>query len=1133
MSKTFRFLFLLVAFSLLQTLAGSVVLKAQSFAAHSRLASGNWFMVAVDKTGVYRIGIAEVPALNGTPCEKIAVFGSTGNMLPVDNNGGIPDDLEPAAIRLVDVDANGLFDGNDYLLFYAEGPNVWRFDAGSAKFEYEVNPYTLSNYYFLTNTYSGDATTDNTLRLSLDETTVATNGDINEYTSVAVVNQEKVNPNNGGQVWVGDKFTAAVSEYHYDLAMPSLQPGATIQARYGFVSNSKQSAVFDVSVGNETRQHNFRNGNYYRTFDEQFTYSGSTPVRVLCHYRPQESSAVGYVDFIELNGLSPLSYEGGQLCLRNTQQISSGASCRFVVTGSPDALEAWDVTQAVQPKALQVTPSGNGFSFVAQTETVGTFLLFRPSDAYFPSSIEPVENQDLHGSDPVDYVIVAHRDFLDHAEQIADMHRLHDGMRVLVTTQEAVFNEFSSGKKDPIAIRQFLRCLKAKGLSQSDVVPRYLLLFGKGTFDNRDLLGAGLPTVVTYQNPVTYDFYDGASPSDDIFGFLDMDGSSSTITQLEVSIGRLPAKNKAEADRVVDKIVGYMEKHDLQRDDVRGDWRNYVCLLSDDADPSSSGDTNFVTSSEKTANLIKQRYPHFNIDRIYADAFIQQSGADGSYYPDVNNALRQRINYGCLLLNYIGHGSNQYIGTERYMQISDIEKYSNTDRLTFFVTSTCSFGRYDQVDEISGAEAFLLAPAAGVGVISAARPITHVQRFNTDVCLNALNPENTIGDALRLAKNTTSSSRTILLLGDPALHLSIPRNQAVVTTINGTPVCDSIVDSLQVLSTVTVEGEIRNSSGQLVSDFDGEIFPIVFDREVKCRTLANDNDSTEVDFVQQKNVLFKGRERVSGGRFCFKFIIPMDVSYRYGGAKISLYAKGGVDHATGQYDNLMFGGFSDTVEVGELHPTVELFINDTTFRDGAVTNETPTIYARLSDSVGINAAGSGLGHDITAILDNNPYSTITLNDFFEPDIADSRNGQVRYTLGKLSDGMHTLTLKCWNIFNFSGSATIRFNVVNDKTSTIANLCASPNPASDRTSLRMEHNLSNNVKSCRFDIYSAQGVLVKSFTPTPAEGSYAVVVDWDFTSEGGTKLPRGIYLLRATLTTADGDLMSETTKIVKH
>lgn len=1110
----------------LLALLPTLSLRAQGYASQSLLATGQWYKIAVPASGVYKITAAQAPALLQASCDHICLYGAPGDMLAISNGASHPDDLTPAAIQVFDLNANGLFDADDYLLFYGEAPNMWRYVPADQRFEYNVHAYANNNFYFLTPDGAGGT-------LQRVQSCPDLSGepiDLTTHTAVVLFHEDRINTHGGGQIWVADKFTPNLPSRSYTLTLPAPPASGAIQARYAFASLSTLMSSFEVTAGATTRHHSFPNSSKYLIFREDFNSVTSSDITFQCTYQPHESNATAYIDYIEVNAPAPLAYGGGQQTFRNKDHLQETVPCRYTITGHTAGLTVWDITSPSQPASVAIAPSGSRFSFLFSPDCARTFVAFTPDDALTPSSVEALPNQNIHGAAPSDYIIVTHSDFLDQANRLADLHRRHQGLTVMVVTQEQVFNEFSSGKQDPVAIRQMLRCLNSHSDSTLPA-PRYLLLFGKGTHDNRDILGLHQSTAVTYQSPASFDSDGEAYPSDDIYGYLSDRAAGPFEGTLTVSIGRLPAKTPAEATHLVDKIESYMLRSDLGRDDIRGDWRNYVALLADDADPSSPYDTTFASDSEALARRIKSLHPQFNIDRIYADAYPQQSGADGSYYPDVNNALRQRMNYGCLLLNYIGHGSSNYIGTERFMEFSDIDKYSNTDRLAFFVTSTCTFGKYDLAGDICGAEVFLLADAAGVGIVSAARPIHHVKRFNADVCLHALNPDNSIGDALRLAKNATNVAHCIALLGDPALHLSIPRNEVVVTHINQMPVNPAVTDSALVLSRVTVQGEIHGPDGNLLTDFDGIIYPVVFDREVNCRTLANDNDSTEVNFRQQKNILYKGREAVTAGTFAYSFIVPRDVSYRYDYAKLSHYARTRTADATGQYSNIMFGGFNDDIAIAELHPAIQLYIGDTTFRNGGLTNETPTLYARLSDSIGINAAGSGLGHDITAVIDGNPYSSVVLNDFFEPSITDSRNGEVRYTLGKLDEGPHTLTLKCWNIYNYSASATIQFHVTNDRTPLLGRFDATPNPASHHTTIRLEHNLPAAVQSATIDIYDIRGALVRSLTP--AVGLSVLSCQWDFTAANGSPLPRGIYIARATVTTTDGTLLTQTSKIVRN
>lgn len=1098
-----------------------------TFTEHSVLSSGEWYRISIANDGVYKINVADIATLKGAQCDQIAIYGGTGNQLNEAKNGYHPDDLDPIAIHIADINDNGSFDAEDYILFYAEGPNVWRCNS-TGRFEYKVNPYANYNCYFLTtnlaqpSSHNRIATTD----LAPTDETIIT-----EYTAAVVRNIDNLNTHGGGQIWVEDKFTPGMNSRNYALSLPATPINQQAIARIGLGHTPDHSGRFIIRYGTDSYDDYFNNAITYRATSHTLDVL-SKDLTFSISYTPSNSNSEGYFDFIELNAQVPFTYNGGSITAHNVSHLGEGQRHTFKVTGSGYGTLVWDISNPLQPTQPTITGAGNNqFQFVTDCRTAGSYIIFAPAEVQHPQHITPIANQDLHHAQLPDFVIVAHSDFLSQAEKLADIHRQAEGLNVLVTSQDAVFNEFSSGKPDPIAMRQLMLCLRSKDSLGAN--PRYLLFFGKGTYDNRDILNHNTRSVVTYQSYTSFDSEGAAYPTDDVAGYLDVSRPGLFEGEMSVGIGRLPANSSIEADHYVNKIEGYMTRRDFDDPTIRGDWRNYVVLLADDADPSSPHDSVFASDSEKTARRIKEQFPQFNIDRIYADAYTQQSGADGSYYPDVNNALRQRMNYGCLLLNYIGHGSSSYIGTERFVEFSDIEKYTNFNRLPFFVTSTCSYGHYDFPDDICGSEAFLRAEAAGIGVIAAARPIHHNQTFNTNVCLFALDPNNTVGDALRKAKNATQSPHCITLIGDPALHLSLPRNEVVVTAINDRPVDPEVTDSAEVLSRVTIQGEIRNNQGNLLPDFNGTIYPIVFDREVACRTLANDNDSTEVNFVQQKNMLYKGSGTVVNGQFSYSFIVPRDVAYRYDYAKLSHYAQSATDNATGQYSNIMFGGFNEDMEISELHPTVQLYIGDTNFRNGAITNESPTLFARLIDSVGINAAGSGLGHDITAIIDGNPYSTVTLNDYYEPDINDSRNGTLYYTLGKLDDGPHTLTVKCWNIFNYSGSKTISFVVANDRTPQIGQLTAAPNPAHDRTTLRLEHNLPGAIAHATFDIYDTRGRLVRQFSVSNPSGECIIALPWDFTTETGSPAPRGIYILRATATTTDGQQLMQTAKIVRY
>lgn len=1075
----------------------------------SVLSTGRWWKMSTRASGVYRITTGDIPALAGVRTDSLAVYGMGSGMLSIYNSQTPTDGLRQLAIEVRDRNNDGFFDGEDEILFYGEGAEEWRYDGSLKRWTFTHHAYARENCYYLT------TSAPSTKRIAV-AAPVAADTLITTHTVVTNVDNDLVNVYKSGQLWMGEKLTSAVSSRSFELRLPG-NGISNVKLRWAVATIGTTSGKFTLSTNGYSREEALTLRDAYHTVVDAPSTPAATYNFTLT-FSTSDNGGSGYLDFIELTANATISFNGGQQLIREDGGWSQVAAYHITQTGS-SAARVWEVTEAGEEREMQLTDG----TWSDGANRARIYVAFDDYSYLSPETVVPLANQDLHGSPAADLVIVSHPVFRDYADSLALLHELFDTLTTLVVTDEQVYNEFSSGKQDPMAIRALLRWMKGQHPSRP---PRYLLLFGKGSYDNRDLLGNNLPTVVTYETPFSFDD-DGISyASDDMLGYLSATGHGSSTETLEVSVGRLPARDADEAALMVDKIKGYITRRDLTDEGNRGDWRNYVALLSDDADPGHSGDSVFAHSSEVIAKAIKQSLPQLNIDRLYADAYHQSSGAIGSYYPDLNNALRQRINYGCLLLNYIGHGSEAYIGTERYIEPADITAFSNTDRLPLFVTSTCSYGHYDKPDELCGAEACMMAPAAAIGVIAASRPISHIERFNKDVVLYALDPTNTIGDALRKAKNRTAVSMSIALIGDPALRLSQPTNRVRVTHINTVPVDDTTDIAADVLSRVTISGEIEDAYGQLVDNFDGTIYPVVYDREMLSSTLANDNPGTEVSFWQQKNILYKGSHPVSGGRFEYSFIVPMDVSYRYDYAKLSHYAKNSSDHASGSFTHLMLGGLSDSSYSDALPPAIRLFLGDTNFRPGGLTGPSPTLLALIADSAGINV-GTGLGHDITATVDNNPGSLIVLNDLFQPDIADGRCGSVAYTLQDLTPGRHTVTVKAWNIFGLSTSATVPFVVHSNDTLTFSELSCSPNPATSQATFSLRVNAPVEILSAELQIYNSHGQMLFSHIPAVSAEAFLVgPVYWDVSS-----VPPGLYLARMVLSCSDGETRQVTTKCI--
>jgi hypothetical protein len=382
-----------------------------------------------------------------------------------------------------------------------------------------------------------------------------------------------------------------------------------------------------------------------------------------------------------------------------------------------------------------------------------------------------------------------------------------------------------------------------------------------------------------------------------------------------------------------------------------------------------------------------------------------------------------------------------------------------------------------------------------------------------------------LGDIIRIAKNNSGegiNKRNFTLLGDPALKLAWPWHGEVITdSINNIPISEKI-DSLKALSVVTVSGHVEDQAGKVMSSFNGVISPLVYDKASKIKTLANDGGPT-MDFELRNNVLFSGKTQAKNGRFTFRFIVPRDIDYSFGSGKISYYASNNNEDMNGNFTDIIVGGFSKTAMPDTSGPDIKLFMNDTLFRNGGITDNHPELLAIIEDSGGINTTGSGIGHDLTGFLDNDQNTSFVLNSYFEDDFDNYLKGKIVYDLTGLKAGSHTLTLKAWDNYNNSSEKSILFLVETGENFILKNLINYPNPVLDKTSFSGEHNRAEAELNVTINIYNLDGRIIKILkTKVMSPGFNLPPVTWDGNDDRGMRAGRGIYPYTIIVTTGEGE-----------
>jgi len=998
-----------------------------------------------------------------------------------------------------------------------------------------LHNFSDGSYYFLTSDFKrGKAIPAEPM-----ESRVATQI-VTAYDNILHHELNERNLINSGSQWYGEHFDISTSQ-NFTFDIEGLIPTEPVRMELNVLARATDTTSFDIRANNNylgrmrisgtnlsyyTAQHAFTRKDTFRFF------SSSEQVGINLKYNKNTSSAQGWLDYITINARSSLEINSGQMFFRDIRSVGPGQVAAYQVSGATTDTRIWDITDPVKVHQEETSLTGNLLTFRCLAEELNEFVAFNRNGPFLKPILEGndvgiIPNQDIHGTGQKNYIIISHPDFLSQARRLAGLRRDWDGLDTLVLTSQQVYNEFSSGSPDVAAIRNMLKMFYDRSTSDFDM-PRYLLLFGDGSYDNTSDDSRNTNFILTYQST------NSLSPTssfvtDDFYGLLDdQEGGSSGL--VDIGVGRLTVKSEEEAITIVNKIYDYYNPDNM------GDWRNTICFIGDDEDFNIH-----MSQADELANYVESHYPGFIISKIYLDAYQQIATSAGQKYPDVNEAINQRINKGALIINYTGHGGENGLAHERILEINDIISWENTGKLPLFITATCEFSRFDDYEHTSAGELVLLNPeGGGIALLSTTRLVysgpNHAlnQRFYEFVFEKNLNQEyRRLGDIIRLTKNVSGSEinkRSFALLGDPAMLLNYPKYRIKATTINGKDISGTS-DTIRAMSKVTVTGLLEDDQGNKLESFTGTLFPTIFDKLSNITTLANDGGSP-FDFKVRNRILYKGKASIINGEFRFTFIVPKDISYNYGYGKISFYGHNQLSDASGSFTSVVIGGSADSIADDSEGPGIRIFMNDDNFVFGGTTDENPKLLVYVTDSSGINTVGSGIGHDLTAIIDDNNINPILLNDYYESDKDSYQSGKISYPLRNLVEGPHKLKVKVWDVYNNSSEDYTEFIVISSEDFILKNILNYPNPFTTHTSFYFEHNRAGSELDILIQVFTVSGKLVKTIDRQITSTGYRCgPIDWDGLDDFGSRIGRGVYIYRLKVRTESGETVEKFEKLV--
>lgn len=1102
----------------------------QHYVSNSVLSTGNWYKVAVEKSGLYKLTYNDIKQMGVGDPAGVRVYGYGGAVLDENFAKLLPreDDL-PEVPVFMDKGADGVFSEGDYILFYAQGTVTDHISDSRSTHYYTPNYYSKYGYYFIT-CGAGEGRRIATQEAVTEEPNIEYNTTYAGY----YIHKDEYNLLTSGREWYGYKFQNNTLTQQFKVEDSNIDTSKPMLLNVAVVATASTATSFNCSLNGSDIGQSIkvsssassklagckgeitREVNNYATADAIITLK----------YNNNSASDLGYLNQITLNYYKRLIFDSRNksILITNPDDVEFTAVARYHISGAGNGVQVWDITDIHNITAMPVVTSGGESTFTEKHNTLHKYIAFNGADAAStPAMTGRVPNQNLHALGISDMVIISPAAYSSASERLAQFHRTHDGMSVNVVDPEAIYNEFSSGTPDATAYRLFMKMFYDRAVKDGKKKPQCLLIMGTSSYDNRGINNERLP-LVSYQS---MESLSGTSSytTDDYYGMLeDNEGQSIAAANMDISVGRMPVTTATEAENVVTKTINYVNNSQS------GTWRSLCSFLADDG----NANVHMKQADDLAAQLLKTN-ASYTVDKVFLDSYTLEEGAAGLTYPGAKARILDDIQKGTLLFTYVGHGSPNTLTTEQTITKNDIVNMYNKN-LGLWITATCDFARYDDNKHSAGMEVLLNPSGGGIALYTTTRTVYSSENFKLmqatyKYIIPKENEEHkTLGEIFRLAKvelGNNSNKLNFTLLGDPAIKLHYPTHRVVTDEINGEEPSDAL---MQALGIITIKGHVEDLGGTPLTDYNGTLKITVYDKEESVSTKGQ--TGTPFEYLDYTNKLFTGNVTVQNGEFSTTFMVPKDISYRYGNGKIIYYLwqdEAPENDGFGNNTEFTIGGSDPEATPSEEGPDMRIYMNSPEFANGDKINESPVFYAHLYDKYGINVVGAGIGHDVTVVLNNNPQHTYVLNDYYTATLNDYKSGIVKYQFRDLPKGDYHLDFKAWNLQNISSSAWLEFTVDSNTGADIEDFSIYPNPATTHTTFSLRHNRPEVPISVTFRVYDILWREYWEATVTEStDGTY--IANWDLTGKLGN-MASGVYYVRAIITTANGVFTHKVQKII--
>jgi len=1076
----------------------------------------------VSEDGIYRLNASTLrnagANLDNVPLSAVQVFNNGGHALSFATNATLynPASTQEIPVKITDSNSNGLFDGNDYILLFGKGVNSYFYEPGQDQFSYQMHPYDTKNSYLVTVNGSGGK------RVQLESPQVSNPQPSSTAYDFFRFEKDEYNLLASGPDWYGHRFFGQSGSFSQNFGLPALPASAEpvefrIQFKGGSGIRYGDNAVYSyrfnvdlngtnllnsVSMRDETRQF------FTRTIDNPSLLSenGNT---ISIQYSSTNEGSVAYLDWFELSFAKSLAARNDMLSFftkRESQNV------QYNVSGFSGAYHIWDVTDPANPVAYKENaPASESSIALAASDGPRHIYAFREgaSAVKTVSSVRRVTPQTnlLDNTQQADFIIITSGALQNYAGQIAD---LRDNLTSKIVPVSDIYFYFNSGVKDPVALRNFIRYAY---FNWSDPAPQYVLLFGDGHYDYRNIEISDSSVVPTFQ---IYDDHElGSRSCDNFFAQVSVNTNSTHLIVPSLALGRLPVENALDAERVLEKLKTYDENP------IRDGWQTFITVVGDDERVSNENRIEWIHQQQAENLASLSELAKFNISRIYLSRYEESAGGFGRLKPQATRDLLNQINRGSLIVNYVGHGSPTTWAHETVFNFDrDYSKINNEGRYPFFIAATCDFAKFDDPNDISFTEALIWKERSGmIGTVASTRLVYSGQNFefNRTFYRNLFpsgGPSVTLGKAMLRSLSSNSfnniNDQKYYLLADPTMHLADAREEMQITEVSP--------DTLKALSRVEVKAAVVDDAGSKNASFSGGAVMLVHDAKYQN---VNTGGGTGLDYDLIGPLVFKGEVSVDGGQMQGNFIVPKSIRYQNEKTgRITVYAWDDATNRTAisYVDDLLFLGSAE-IDPETSGPDIDIFFEgQENFSSGDLIRANPVLLAALRDESGINITGQ-LGHQIELIVDEN--DRINISEFFTYERDSYTSGTIRYPLSGLASGKHTLRLQAFDNLNNSNESVIEFNISESNDLLMTDVVNYPNPFSRETEFTFQCNSEGAEVSVK--IYTISGRLIEKL-----EGFVSRVgfnrIPWSGLDRDGNTLANGVYLYKVTIN--DGNQKEE-------